>query len=150
MLSLSLCRCFAGVVPAKRSPKLVVSTTQLSSPSPPFFSLSSACVSVIPPVHACFLLDGCGGYLKNKRHAAFHIPPLRTFLSPLFPLSRSLTVTSFSLSQFPHCSLSLSFLSPYYISLSLPLSLSSFLHLSHAVILSAIKVGLGALVESLY
>lgn len=30
MLSLSLCRCFAGVVPAKRSPKLVVSTMSLT------------------------------------------------------------------------------------------------------------------------
>ena len=40
MLSLSLCRCFAGVVPAKRSPKLVVSTL-----STPFFSVC-ACVCV--------------------------------------------------------------------------------------------------------
>lgn len=29
MLSLSFCRCFTGVVPAKRSPKLVVSTSEL-------------------------------------------------------------------------------------------------------------------------
>lgn len=52
MLSLSLCRCFAGVVPAKRSPKLVVSTMI-------FCSFVCVHISSNKPKNL---------YLNNKRH----------------------------------------------------------------------------------
>lgn len=92
MLSLSLCRCFAGVVPAKRSPKLVVSITIFSS---------FVCVHV----HSTEWKER---YLKNKRHrdmisnscsSALHLERLFLFFILLLPF----LFTFFSVYHFDFC-----------------------------------------------
>lgn len=68
MLSLSLCRCFAGVVPAKRSPKLVVSTVISNT-------FVCACVFLL------FSTEWKECYLKNKRQTYDSELPLYSSVS---------------------------------------------------------------------